>query len=236
MNPISITFKLEEALAAVMQSNETTEQDFSEEDDTSSDNESQEGSGEDFLQEAEEFCSSEREEEEEEEENAIETDPSPWKSKNGEILWFPTHRDTLPFFPPPILTPGPSYFTLARISSPETVFDLFFPDDILQLILHFTNLQGRRSVNGWRDVSEEELRAYLGLLILAGLFRSQHESTKSLWDNETGRAIFAATMSQKRFSQINLTMRFDDRLSQPETRWLRSQTCGADGAPASPSC
>ena len=67
------------------------------------------------------------------------------------------------------------------------------------------------------------MRAYLGLLILAGMFRSQHESNKSLWDNETGRAIFAATMSQKRFLQINLAVRFDDRLSgqtaAKETSW-----------------
>ena len=77
----------------------------------------------------------------------------------------------------PILAPEMTYYALARISSTETAFDLFFPEDILQLIQHFTNLQGRRSVNEWIDLIEEELQAYLKLMILAGMFRSQHEST-----------------------------------------------------------
>ena len=111
------------------------------------------------------------EEEEEEGEEAMEDDTSPWRSRNGKLLW------SLPFFPPPILTLGPTHYALARISSTETAFDLFFPEDILQLIQHFTNLQGRRSVNEWIDLIEEELQAYLKLMILAGMFRSQHEST-----------------------------------------------------------
>ncbi len=53
-------------------------------------------------------------------------------------------------------------------------------------------------------------------MILAGLFKSQHESVRSLCDKETGRPIFAATMSEKRFLQINLALRFDDRLSRPD--------------------
>ena len=63
--------------------------------------------------------------EEEEEEEAMEDGTSPWRSRNGKLLWSPTHEESLPFFPPPILTPGPTYYTLARISSPETAFDLF---------------------------------------------------------------------------------------------------------------
>lgn len=78
------------------------------------------------------------EEEEEEGEEAMEDDTSPWRSRNGKLLWSPTHKESLPFFPPPILTAGPTYYALARISSTETAFDLFFPEDILQLILHFT--------------------------------------------------------------------------------------------------
>ena len=87
------------------------------------------------------------EEEEEEGEEAMEDDTSPWRSRNGKLLRSPTHKESLPFFTPPILIIGSTYYALARINSPETAFDLFFPEDILQLILHFTNLQGRRSVN-----------------------------------------------------------------------------------------
>lgn len=79
-----------------------------------------------------------------------------------------------------------------------STFNLFFAEDIMQLILHFTNLQGNRSVKDWKDIDEEELQVYMGLLILAGLYRSQHETTTSLWDGETGRLLFPATMPKKK--------------------------------------
>lgn len=95
-------------------------------------------------------------------------------------MWQPTHEEVLPFFPPPILTPGPTHYAIRRISSRVSTFHLFFAEDILQLILHFTNLQGNRSVKDWKDIDEEELQAYMGLVMLAGLYRSQHETTTSL--------------------------------------------------------
>ncbi|XP_035765650.1 piggyBac transposable element-derived protein 4-like [Neolamprologus brichardi] len=203
------TLSLEEAVAAVLHSSE------SEKDTTPSSGDFSDSEGEEYLPGTEELCSlSEEEEEEEEEETRLEADHQ-WTSKNGEIMWQPTHEEVLPFFPPPILTPGPTHYAIARISSPVSSFNLFFAEDIMQLILHFTNLQGKRSVKEWKDTDEEELRAYMGLLVLAGMYRSQHESTTSLWDGETGRVLFPATMSKKRFAQINLAIRFDDRLSRP---------------------
>ncbi len=109
---------------------------------------SQEDSGEEYLTDREGPCNL-TEEEEEEEAVAVEYDTSEWRSRNGEILWSPSHEVTLPFFPPAILTPGPTHYALARIRSPECAFDLFSLDEFLQLILHFTNLQGRRSMNDW---------------------------------------------------------------------------------------
>ncbi|XP_031583572.2 piggyBac transposable element-derived protein 4-like [Oreochromis aureus] len=197
------TLNSDEAVAAVLQSSE------SEKDSTSNEE------GEEYLPGNEELCSSS--EEEKEEETKMELD-SQWRSKNGEILWCPTHEETLRFFPASILTPGPTHYATARISSPVSAFDLLFAEDLMQLIRHFTNLQGKRSVKQWKDVGEEELRAYMGLLILAGLYRSQHEATESLWDGVTGRVIFPATMSRKRFQQINLALRFDDHLSRPGCR------------------
>ena len=143
------------------------------------------------------------------------------------------------FYPCPVLTPGPTHFANARIISPETAFDLFFHKEILQLILHFTNLQGQRFVHEWRDVEKQELPGYLGLLIPAAMFKSQHESTKSLWGRETGRPLFAGTMSPKRFLQINLAVRFDDKLStngHTATGGTRSGTCGDYGPYGAPAC
>ncbi|XP_068164099.1 piggyBac transposable element-derived protein 4-like isoform X2 [Antennarius striatus] len=174
---------------------------------------SQEDSGEEYLPDEEEAGDFE-EEEGEEVEGAVEYYSSQWRSRNGEILWSPSHEEAKPFVPPPILTPGPTAYAAARIRSPEDAFDLFFPDEILQIILRSTNLQGRRSVNDWKDLNEEELHAYLGLLILAGVFKARHESTRGLWDNETGRPVFAAAMSENRFVQIGAVLCFDDALSR----------------------
>ncbi|XP_049923578.1 uncharacterized protein LOC126404422 [Epinephelus moara] len=160
------SLKLEEAPAAVLQSLEevpeekmfSEEEMFSvevvvpeeemvpeeEEDVPSSEDESLEGSGEEFLPGKEEPCSSSEEEGVDWEEVEEDDGTSPWRSRNGDILWSPSHEEAQHFLPPPILTPGPTHFALARI--PDTAFELFFPKDTQQQILHFTNLQGRRFI------------------------------------------------------------------------------------------
>lgn len=80
-----------------------------------------------------------------------------------------------------------------------------------------TNLQGRRTIAEWKDVDSDE-RAYVGLLILAGVYHSRNESTLSLWSEKSGRMVFRATMSEKRFRYISRALRFDDKLSRPRQR------------------
>ncbi len=54
-----------------------------------------------------------------------------------------------------------------------------------------TNLEGRRVFREkGKEMDETHLHACLGLLILAGACKSKDESTATLWDAETGRAIF----------------------------------------------
>ncbi|KAK5928627.1 hypothetical protein CgunFtcFv8_013678 [Champsocephalus gunnari] len=86
---------------------------------------------------------------------------------------------------------------------------------MIQLILQMTNVYRRRSVSGWNDVDAEEIRAYMGLLILAGVYRSKGESTRSLWNDQSGRPIFRATLSHKHFEMISASLRFDHRLTRP---------------------
>uniref|UniRef100_UPI003AB0FFAC piggyBac transposable element-derived protein 4-like n=1 Tax=Centroberyx gerrardi TaxID=166262 RepID=UPI003AB0FFAC len=139
-----------------------------------------------------------------------------WKSKNGQIVWSPSHAETLRYFPAATgMTPGPTRYATARISTVKSCFDLFMTEEIIQLLLDMTNLQGRRAVADWKDIDATDLQAYIGLLILAGVYRSRNESTRSLWDGHTGRAIFRAAMSHRSFSLINANLRFDDKLTQP---------------------
>lgn len=67
-----------------------------------------------------------------------------------------------------------------------------------------------------------ELRAFFGLLLLTGVYRSRDECTKSLWSEDIGQAIFPATMACKRFEEIATMIRFDDKLSR-STQLMESQ-------------
>nr|XP_024655512.1 piggyBac transposable element-derived protein 4-like [Maylandia zebra] len=138
-----------------------------------------------------------------------------WTSKNGKI-WSPSSTATLRYVPAAIgHIAGPTHYAVARISDPLSNFRLFLTDEIMHHIVEMTNLHGRRTISDWRDLDNDELLAYVGLLILAGVYRSKHEATTSLWSEKTGRSIFRAAMSQKRFSHITRALRFDDKLSRP---------------------
>lgn len=88
-------------------------------------------------------------------------------------------------------------------------------EEMIDLIVSMTNLHGRRTMRNWTGVDSTDLRAYMGLLILAGVYRSRGESTRCLWDDRSGRAIFRATMSLSRFHEISRALRFDDKLQRP---------------------
>lgn len=68
------------------------------------------------------------------------------------------------------------------------------------------------------------MRAYFGLLLYAGLFRSHGESLKELWNDAMGRPIFRATMALERFEVISKFLRFDDRAQRlQEDRRVRDK-------------
>ena len=140
---------------------------------------------------------------------------SGWVGKNGKV-WSPTNKETTIYCQPARgVTPGPTHYAVVTVDNIESAFDLFFTTAMIDLIVGMTNLNGRRSLKNWNDVESTELRAYIGLLILAGVFRSKGETTLSLWDERRGRAIFRATMSCHRFHEINNALRFDDKLQRP---------------------
>lgn len=139
-----------------------------------------------------------------------------WRSKNKKIIWSPTREVAGHFVPPTLTKPGPTSYAIARISSPVDAFTLFFTDDIIDHIVAMTNLQGPRTAMRWSTITAQQLRAYFGLLILAGVYKSKDESLQNLWDKELGRPIFAATMSIFQFGLINRALRFDDKLHRPQ--------------------
>ncbi|XP_037553572.1 piggyBac transposable element-derived protein 4-like [Nematolebias whitei] len=138
-----------------------------------------------------------------------------YKSKKGNITWSAI---------PPVshgreaaenvmkMTPGITRFALTRVSDIKTCFDLFMPLSLKKVIIAMTNLEGKK-VHGdtWKDIDEECLDAFIGVLLLAGVYRSSNEALTSLWDVSTGRSIFRATMSLQTFQMISRVLRFDNR-------------------------
>jgi hypothetical protein len=70
----------------------------------------------------------------------------------------------------------------------------------------------------WTPMCEDKLNAFLGLLFLAGVYRSAVEATYELWDFHDGRQIFCAVMSRQRFHDISQVLRFDDKTTRSERR------------------
>ncbi|XP_041811933.1 piggyBac transposable element-derived protein 4-like [Chelmon rostratus] len=138
-------------------------------------------------------------------------------SKNGEIEWSSSPVGEPPHTAANIIrmVPGPTRFAVTHLQDIKSSFELLIPHTIQKIVLDMTNLEGSRVFGEqWEKVDMMHLHAYFGILILAGVYRSRGESTESLWDAETGRAIFRATMSLKTFRVFSRIIRFDNRESR----------------------
>ncbi|KAJ8358229.1 hypothetical protein AAFF_G00021480 [Aldrovandia affinis] len=108
----------------------------------------------------------------------VDEDPEPegtagseWKAKNGQV-WSASHHDTLRYFPATCRRPGPTRYAITRISDVTSAFDLFITKEIIQLVVEMTNLQGFCTVTNWKETDSTEIQAFIGLVILAGVYRS----------------------------------------------------------------
>ncbi|XP_053963899.1 uncharacterized protein LOC128866884 [Anastrepha ludens] len=106
---------------------------------------------------------------------------------------------------------GPTAFAISAVESPLSAFVLIL-SPIEEHILRMTNLFGARTYrNNWEHLTIQQLRAYFGLLLLAGVYRSYGECVTQVWNVDKGRAIFRKTMSLDMFKKIQRCIRFDDR-------------------------
>ncbi|XP_033960769.1 piggyBac transposable element-derived protein 4-like [Pseudochaenichthys georgianus] len=142
-------------------------------------------------------------------------------SKNGRIEWCssPISEPTRLSANIIRMVPGPTRMAVTHVHDIKSSFELLMPDSIQNIILDMTNLEGRRVFGKeWKELDITHVHAYFGILLLAGVYRSRGESTESLWDAETGRAIFRATMSLETFHILSRIVRFDDRETRPARR------------------
>lgn len=70
------------------------------------------------------------------------------------------------------IQPGPTRFAVSRCQDILSSFLLFFPPPLEKIIIENTNMYGRVKFEGkWKDIDEATLRAYIAVLILAGVCR-----------------------------------------------------------------
>lgn len=114
------------------------------------------------------------------------------------------------------MTPGPIRYATSRVDDIKSSFQLFLPESIVEIILEMTNLEGRRVfMDTWKALDQVDHQVYMGLLILAGVYQSNNEATKSLWYAESGRPISWSTMSLQQFHDLSEVIRLDDRTTHP---------------------
>ena len=66
----------------------------------------------------------------------------------------------------------------------------------------------------WKYTCSEEICAFIGLLVLGGVYRSCNEHLDELWSINNGRPIFRATMSKNRMNSLLRFCRFDDKATR----------------------
>ncbi len=83
-------------------------------------------------------------------------------------------------------------------------------DESIGIAVRYTNLYGRRHFQAWKPTTASEVQAFIGLHMLAGVFKAHHRQARELWSPRDGHPLFSATMSYERFSQLRASLRFDD--------------------------
>ena len=111
--------------------------------------------------------------------------------------------------------------------TPYECWNNIFNDNIIEMIVTYTNIYIDSVKDRFvrqRDIKSTdiiEVKAFIGLLYLAGVYRANRMSLEDLWGKEgDGIEKFSLVMSLKRFKTLICCLRFDDR----RTRNQRKET------------
>lgn len=114
---------------------------------------------------------------------------------------------------------------LGPIPDVEAIWSLLFDETIIQDITQWTNIKleniragvQEHQKSNYRATDKIEIKALLGTLMLTAIYKSNHENMLSLFSTKfTGRQIFRAVISVKRFEILITCLRFDDAQTRKE--------------------
>lgn len=128
------------------------------------------------------------------------------------------------------IAPGLTAYS-SGISSIRDAFLLFITPEIINIIVTETNRKATDFYERWNagnplkprtfvPTSNNEILAYVGLLLTIGALKSSKESVDMLWctDPAYRRAIIPATMSRNRYQELTRFLRFDNFETREERR------------------
>ncbi|EDV35502.1 uncharacterized protein Dana_GF12519 [Drosophila ananassae] len=112
------------------------------------------------------------------------------------------------------------------ISNAVEAWMLLFDDEMLKSLLRHANDQMRKRrnpQNTCRPMDIIELRAFLGLSYLCGVFRNAEYTgpLDELWTLELGNAIFRASMTLARFESISECLAGNSGMAEAQKMWQR---------------
>lgn len=114
-----------------------------------------------------------------------------------------------------------------QAKTPSDFWELFITPGMVELLVEKTNLLISEKRQNYiqkckaRDTDIVEMKAFLGLILLAGTYHSNRMNLDDLWDTDgTGMEIFRSTMSLHRFRFLLCCIRFDDKATRPSRRLL----------------
>lgn len=116
---------------------------------------------------------------------------------------------------------GPTASVRRCATTKRQMLEQFLTPEIQNLIIIHTNAYAQRVIEQqggdswlarrWQSISCNELMAFIGTLLLIGIYRSAHENYEQLWSEKHGRSRLRATMSLNRFKILLRMIRFDDK-------------------------
>lgn len=124
-----------------------------------------------------------------------------------------------------------------NIYDPLLCFNLFVTDDILSEIVRWTNEEISLKCRNkeakdreagkevkfsatFRETSEIEVRALIGILTLCAAMKDNHLSTEELFDSSFSGTRYVAVMSRDRFDFLIRCLRMDDKSLRPTLRTI----------------
>ena len=104
----------------------------------------------------------------------------------------------------------------SEIYAPKDALQVFISDNIVEELLLCTNLQGRWITAKWNALKKEELLAFIGVLLLAGVEKNWDLDIGQLFLDQRQDPFYKAAFGINKFENKRRHLRFNDKRTRNE--------------------